>query len=94
MARTRKYVFKIIHFTRVKKISKQTHHKAKTEVTLLMPLDRNCLDFSTERSMKMTAKLGGKVSPASPVQECFREVICPKIMETGIPQIISFHRTP
>ena len=59
-----------------------------------MPLDRVCLNFATERSMKMTAKLRRKVTAALLVQERFREVICPKMMETGIPQIISFHCTP
>ena len=40
-----------------------------------------CLNFTTRRSMKMTAKLRWKVAAALPVQECFREVICPEIME-------------
>ena len=57
--------------------------------TLLMPLDRFCLKFATRRSLKMTAKLCQKVPAASVVQERFREVIFPKIMEMGIPQIIS-----
>ena len=52
------------------------------------------LNFATKRSMKISAKLRRKVTAASPVQERFRQVICLKIMETGIPQKISFHRTP
>ena len=77
-----------------RKSPKQTLHNAKSVVTLLMPLDRFCLNFATERSMKVTAKLHRKVTAASPVQERFWEGTCPKIMETGIPQIISFHHTP
>ena len=46
-----------------------------------MPLDRFCLKFATRRSLKMTAKLCQKVPAASVVQERFREVIFPKIME-------------
>ena len=41
-------------------------------VTLLMPLDRFCLNFSSGRSMEMTAKLRRKVTAASPVQERWR----------------------
>ena len=44
--------------------------------------------------MKITAKLRRKITAASSVQERFWEVICLKMMETGIPQIISFNRTP
>ena len=42
---------------------------------------------------KMTAKLRRKVTAASPAQERFQDVICSKMMETGIPQIFPFHRT-
>ena len=56
-------LFKIIRFYS-KKSPKQAHYKAKTVVTLLMSLDRFRLNFSTGKSMKMTAKLGWKVTAA------------------------------
>ena len=64
---------------------------AKTVVTLLICLDHYHLNFVTGRSMTMTAKFSWKVTAASLAQEHFWKVICPKIMEMEIPQIISFH---
>ena len=58
-----------------------------------MPLDHFCLNLAIGKSLEMTAKLLRKVTAASAVQERFQEVIFPKIMETGITPIISFHRT-
>ena len=72
-------LFKIILFLPKENLRNKHNHKAKTVVTLLMPLNHFCLNFATGTSIKMSAKLRQKVTAALPVQECFREVICPKL---------------
>ena len=88
-------LFKIIHFY-LKKISETNTSQVQNHgySTDAFGSQSFHLNFAIGRLIKMTAKLGWKVTAASLVQERLQEVICPEIMEMGILQIISFHWTP